>query len=85
MIERVHLKELWISDRNFATRDFMLGILQRGGFFLMRQHGSLKYWTNEGEEKSVGTTESGVVYQQNKSVRYSQTDKKLLMRRMAKT
>jgi hypothetical protein len=32
--------DLWIEDRNFCTVGFLYGIIQRGGFFDIRQHGN---------------------------------------------
>src|SRR5262245_55399236 len=32
--------ELWIGDRNFCTAPLLFGIVERGGSFVIRQHGS---------------------------------------------
>src|SRR5262245_25315026 len=37
----VQAKDLWIGDRNFCTRKFLLGIDAARAAFLMRQHGQL--------------------------------------------
>jgi hypothetical protein len=37
----VRPKDVWVADRNFCTLNFLLGILHRGGFFVIRQHGQL--------------------------------------------
>ena len=33
--------DVWIEDRNFCTVDFLLGVAQRGAFFVVRRHGNL--------------------------------------------
>jgi hypothetical protein len=33
--------DLWIADRNFCTLGFLFGIVNRGAFFLIRQHGNV--------------------------------------------
>jgi hypothetical protein len=83
ILERVQKGELWIADRNFATVDIMSGISQKGGFFLMRQHGSLKNLCPVGcEEKYAGTTETGKVYHQNIIVTKTATGERYEMRRI---
>lgn len=34
--------DLWLADRNFCTDDYMAGIADRGGFFLIRHHAGTK-------------------------------------------
>jgi hypothetical protein len=78
----VEKNDLWIADRNFATLELMFDISSRNAFFLMRQHGSLKTWTEESEEKKVGKTETGWVYEQKISVTHPKTGETLSMRRI---
>jgi len=33
--------DVWIEDRNFCTTDFLLGVAQRGAYFVVRRHGNL--------------------------------------------
>jgi hypothetical protein len=33
--------DLWIEGRNFCTTDFLLGVAQRGAYFVARRHGNL--------------------------------------------
>ena len=74
--------DLWIADRNFATLDLMFMIANKGACFLMRQHGSLKTWAEEGEEKQVGKTDTGWVHEQRISVVNPKTDETLTLRRI---
>jgi hypothetical protein len=49
--------ELWIGDRNESTMPFLFGIAERGGQFLLRQHGNLKGCLL-GERQLMGDTET---------------------------
>jgi hypothetical protein len=75
-------KDLWIADRNFATLDLMFMIANKDACFLLRQHGALKTWTAEGDEKYVGKTETGWVHEQRISVVHPTTGKSLSLRRI---
>jgi hypothetical protein len=74
--------ELWIADRNFATLGLLFNIADRQAFFLMRQHGSIKTWSEVGEEKYVGKTTTGWVYEQQIEVTNPQTNAKMTIRRI---
>jgi len=74
--------DLWIADRNFSTLDLMFTIASKRASFLMRQHGRLQTWTEEGEEKYIGKTDTGYVYEQRISVRHPQSGKSLSLRRI---
>jgi IS4 transposase len=63
VLESVQPDQLWIADRNFCTLKFLCGIDRRGGFFLIRQHKSLK-GELVGRKRKIGTCETGVVYEQ---------------------
>jgi hypothetical protein len=75
-------KDLWIADRNFATLDLMFMIANKGACFLMRQHGAFKTWTELNEEKHVGKTETGWVYEQRISIINPKTDESMSLRRI---
>jgi hypothetical protein len=78
----VEKNDLWIADRNFATLELMFAIASRQAFFLMRQHGTLKTWTEESEEKYVGKTTTGYVYEQKIGVMHPKTGETLTLRRL---
>jgi IS4 transposase len=63
VLAKVVARDVWIADRNFCTRKFLLGIAQRLGFFLIRQHGSLR-GTLVGKRKLRGRCDTGIVYEQ---------------------
>jgi IS4 transposase len=60
----VNVSDLWLADRNFCTLDYFQGIAERGGFFLIRHHAGTKL-EGVGEERFVGSNESGDVHEQN--------------------
>jgi IS4 transposase len=37
----VEAKDVWIEDRNFCTVDFLVGVSQRGAYFVARRHGNV--------------------------------------------
>jgi hypothetical protein len=55
--------DVWVADRNFCTRDFMIGIKDRGAFFVIREHKNLP-WKPLTDEKFVGRIETGKVFEQ---------------------
>jgi hypothetical protein len=55
--------DVWVADRNFCTRDFLIGIKDRGAFFAIREHKNLP-WKPLTDEKFVGRTETGKVFEQ---------------------
>lgn len=63
VLSTVERNDLWIADRNFCTIRFMCGIAKRLGYFLIRQHGTLK-GQPLGKRKYVGRSDSGEVYEQ---------------------
>jgi hypothetical protein len=56
-------KDILIMDRNFCVRDFLHGIAARDAYFICRQHQGLP-WQEDGEERVVGHSESGAIYEQ---------------------
>lgn len=68
VLAEVAAGDVWIADRNFCTRNFLLGIAQRLGFFLIRQHGNLT-GTLVGNRKLRGRCDTGVVYEQKLKLR----------------
>jgi Transposase DDE domain len=61
LIER---RDVWIADRNFCVRDFLLSIARRLAFFVIRQHGATFAWEKVGKRKPCGRVETGKVYEQ---------------------
>lgn len=63
VLSTVKALDVWIADRNFCTRDFLLGIKRRGAFFVIREHKNLP-WKPLTKEKSIGRIETGNVFEQ---------------------
>ena len=63
--------EILIMDRNFCVRDFLHRIADRQAYFICRQHQGLP-WEAAGEERFIGRSESGAIYEQ--WVRVSDSD-----------
>jgi hypothetical protein len=55
--------DILIMDRNFCVRAFLHGIADRQAYFICRQHQGLP-WEAEGEERFIGRSESGAIYEQ---------------------
>jgi len=64
-------RDILIMDRNFCVRDFLHGISARQAYFLCRQHKGLP-WEADGEERFVGRSSTGAIYEQ--WVRVSDSD-----------
>lgn len=63
LVERINRGQLWIGDANFCTIDFLFGVVERDGLFLIRQHGSL-HGELVGSRKKIGRISTGVVCEQ---------------------
>lgn len=63
ILETVKAGQAWIADRNFCTKDFLTGISERMGYFVVREHLNLK-WTEISTRQEVGENESGTIFEQ---------------------
>ena len=64
-------RDTLIMDRNFCVRDFLHGISARQAYFICRQHKGLP-WEADGEERFIGRSKTGAIYEQ--WVRVSDSD-----------
>jgi hypothetical protein len=55
--------ELWIMDRNFCTRMWLLEIALNKAFFIVRHHAAMPLELR-GQRRSVGRVETGMLYEQ---------------------
>lgn len=55
--------DVWIMDRNFCVRRFLLGIDDNEGYFICREHKGLK-WEASRLEKQAGKVDTGRLYEQ---------------------
>jgi IS4 transposase len=73
--------ELWVADRNFCTTALLFGIVDRGGSFVIRQHGSTLTWETTGPRQAKGRCDTGEVFEQ--PVRLTNAEgRTLLLRRV---
>lgn len=63
VLPTVEPRDTLIMDRNFCVRDFLHGIAARQAYFICRQHQGLP-WEAEGDERFIGRSESGAIYEQ---------------------
>ena len=63
LIETLQAKQLWIADRNFCTMRFLFEIAKQLGFFVIRQHGTVK-GKLKGRRRFIGDGPTGRVYEQ---------------------
>jgi len=63
VLERVVAKDIWIADRNFCTVSLLHGIIERHGFFVIRQHGNFPI-ASCGTLRSHGRCGTGEVFEQ---------------------
>src|SRR5262249_33769316 len=43
VVAKVKERDLWMADRNFCVKWFLLAIAKRGGFYIIREHEQLNY------------------------------------------
>jgi Transposase DDE domain len=82
VLQSVRARDLWIADRNFCTFKFVAGIAQRLGYFLIRQHGTIK-GRLLGERRQIGPGPTGMVYEQALEVQDSETGAVAVYRRIS--
>ncbi|HMB03003.1 MAG TPA: transposase, partial [Isosphaeraceae bacterium] len=56
-------QDLGIADRNFGTTDFLFGIAQRDGFFVIRQHAATLHGEFVGKRRPCGRIDTGKVFE----------------------
>jgi hypothetical protein len=69
ILATVEPKDVWIDDRNFCTVPLLLGIAQRGGYFVTRQHRANAPWEATGPQKACGESDTGAVFEQSGVIR----------------
>jgi hypothetical protein len=63
VVEKIRERDLWMADRNFCVKWFLLAIAKRGGFFLIREHEQLNP-CKVGKLRRRGRVETGQVLEQ---------------------
>ncbi len=71
-----------VADRNFCTTGFLFGIVRRGAFFVIRQHGANVVGQLQGKRRAVGQDARGqVLYEQALCITETATGTTLVVRR----
>lgn len=63
VIAKFKARDLWLADRNFCVKHFLLAIACANGFFIIRQHENLNYQAKS-KLRRRGRVETGVVWEQ---------------------
>ena len=72
-----------VADRNFCTTGFLFGIVRRGGFFVIRQHGSNVVGQLQGKRRAVGQDPRGqTLYEQALGITETATGATRVIRRI---
>jgi IS4 transposase len=79
VLHTVQERDVWMADRNFCVQAFLLGIMSRSAFFVIREHKGLT-WRSAGNLRSCGRIDTGSVWEQRVSVRDEKGKKKYLRR-----
>jgi hypothetical protein len=68
LVEHLVPGQLWIMDRNFCTKMWLMEIALNKSFFIVRHHAGMPLETL-GSKRYVGCTEKGQVYEQKAVIR----------------
>jgi IS4 transposase len=79
VVARLKDRDLVIADRNFCTRAFLLAIIGKGGFFIIREHKKLA-WEKAGKLYGRGRIEGARVREQRISILDDKGEKVFLRR-----
>jgi len=63
VLATIEKSDVWVMDRNFCVRSFLLGIDDKDGYFICREHKGLT-WEASSSEKKVGQIDTGTLYEQ---------------------
>lgn len=63
IVKTVQRDEVWIGDRNFCVTDFLVGIAERGAYFIVREHEQVRF-TPQAAMRACGRVETGTVAEQ---------------------
>jgi hypothetical protein len=75
ILDQIEKGALWVADRNFCFQRFLLGIAQKLGFFIIREHANLPYQVasklrKRGHSESGEILEQAIVLEDEEGTRY---------------
>jgi hypothetical protein len=68
VVASLRARDLWLADRNFCVRAFLLALVSGGAFFVIRQHEGLA-WEPAGKEHGRGRIDGARVREQRVALR----------------
>jgi len=74
--------DLWIEDRNFCTRRWLLGVAARGACFLVREHKANAPWQAETPLRYKRRADGARVWEQRVRITDPETGQQLRLRRL---
>lgn len=80
VLASIRQRDLWLADRNFCVREFLLSIAAKGACFIIREHKGLT-WQAAGNLRSRGRIEGASVREQRVSIR-DDNGRKIYLRRV---
>lgn len=80
-VEDLREFDLVMADRHFCIVSFLLKVVSRGCFFLIRQHGRLKGKLS-GKRKRIGRTQTGTAWEQPLEIHDTHNGETLVVRRV---
>jgi hypothetical protein len=81
ILATVTSRELFVADRHFSTTEILFAIMDRGAWFVIRQHENLRWWPLK-EAVAIGRVETGAVWEQPIEVEDTDTGARRRMRRI---
>ena len=81
VVAKLRERDLWLADRNFCVKWFLLVMAKRGGFFIIREHMQLNY-CKAGKLRRRGRVETGQVLEQSICLVDDEDGKEYFMRRV---
>lgn len=82
VLPTVQAGDLWIEDRNFCTRKWVLGVAARGAYFLVREHRTNVPWEAVTGLAYVGRSNNAAVYEQRVRITDPDTGQTRIVRRL---
>jgi hypothetical protein len=81
IVAKLRERDLWLADRNFCVKWFLLAIAKSGGFFIIREHEQLPYCKAR-KLRRRGRIETGQVLEQTICLEDDDSAEKYWMRRV---
>jgi hypothetical protein len=81
LLELAKPNQLWFADRNFCCSNYLMGLVKRGSFFVIRHHANIPFTATSELVFSGGST-TGDVFEQKGIVTNPETGESIEVRRI---